>query len=582
MPLGFWYLTHAGDATRRGGQIVFYFDAAYREILYPGLTLGQILVAQLRQGFMGLAASGDPAWMHYGVDEPLVDPVAGALLLATVLGVSLSWRRREVAFVAIWFWLPALAVILLTDRPPPMTRLIMVVPALYAMLGFGLDRIGQVVERAGGRGVLALFALPLALGIAYAGVWNTTNFFVRHPQRQPEDRQTMLLRTVDRLEPTLAVYVIDDVEYFEGRDLRMVTLGRVGASLMPQELPLPALGYRDAAFLTAAGRTEVLGPLQVQYPHGELSHATNARGEPVWDVYRVSAGELEKAAPSGSRWWQYDAVLGEPGNRFGDLADPRAVAVDVTGRVYVGDAGRGKVVVFDPDGQRLAEIGRPGTGNGGLKQPSAVTLDRSGDVLVADETTGWIQRFSPDGRWLGKLGGPGVLRSPSALAIGPDGAVLVGDFGLGAVVRLDADGASRRSPVSFQAPTGVAVAADGTVFVVDSATGRVRRLGSDLTQQAEWAVPPPGPGPTRLSISYGDGAVWVADPRGLQVIRYAPTGERQWSVGGKPGDPTALRNTFHGDPLSYRNIASDARGSLYVLDGIRGRVFRYDVAKRRW
>jgi hypothetical protein len=51
-------------------------------------------------------------------------------------------------------------------------------------------------------------------------------------------------------------------------------------------------------------------------------------------------------------------------------------------------------------------------------------------------------------------------------------------------------------------------------------------------------------------------------------------------VGQRPGDPTALRNTFHGDPLSYRAIASSPEGSLYVLDSVRGHVYRYDVTQR--
>lgn len=587
LPLGFWYQRHPELALSRTGQVFFYLDPHYRDFIYPGMSIPQIVVAQLRSNLIGLAVGGDPARMHYAVGEPLLDPVTGALMLATLLGISMSWRRREIAFTAIWLWLPTLTVVLLTDRPLPMTRLIMVLPALYAAIGFALDRMGQLLQRIGGRGTLAYFALPLLLAVAYAGSWNATNFFVRFPERSPGDRQSALLRAVDATPPETAIYVVDDNEFFEGRDVRMVAADRVGASLTPDELPLALLGHRDAAFFFAPGRQDVLGRLRRAYPDGELREEKSPRGDALWSVYSVPAAQLDAARPPGARWWQYDARFGEIGTRFGDLGEPRAVAIDAAGRSYVADRARRRVVVFGPSGEPEAEIGRPSSARGGLVAPSAVAVDPNGDLLIADEGSGWIERYSPGDRWLGRLGGPTVLNAPGSLAVYPDGSLLVLNGQGGSLVRLARDGrvlarGSAGQPGGVNRFTGLALDPSGDAFAVDSALGQVRRFDGDLVDRGGFAVASAGSSPVPLAIAQGDGALWVTNPAARTVDRYRPTGERDWSVGAKPGDPNALRNTFHRDPLSYRAIASDRAGSLYVLDGTRGHVYRYDVAKRRW
>jgi hypothetical protein len=64
--------------------------------------------------------------------------------------------------------------------------------------------------------------------------------------------------------------------------------------------------------------------------------------------------------------------------------NPRYLAVDAKGNVYVSDWAANHIKVFDQDGKFLRTIGRPGNGPGDLSGPAA--LDVSGDRLVVWES----------------------------------------------------------------------------------------------------------------------------------------------------------------------------------------------------
>jgi hypothetical protein len=71
------------------------------------------------------------------------------------------------------------------------------------------------------------------------------------------------------------------------------------------------------------------------------------------------------------------------------LSKPLGVAVDMQGRILVGNDGRDNIEVYDPaDGKLLAVFG------GGLvKMPTAITLDGAGNIYVTDSQTDCVQVF---------------------------------------------------------------------------------------------------------------------------------------------------------------------------------------------
>jgi len=63
------------------------------------------------------------------------------------------------------------------------------------------------------------------------------------------------------------------------------------------------------------------------------------------------------------------------------LDKPISLAVDNNGRIFIGNAGRGNVEVFKAD---LTLLFKLGTGDGEFKQPTAIAVDSGGSIYVAD------------------------------------------------------------------------------------------------------------------------------------------------------------------------------------------------------
>jgi len=150
------------------------------------------------------------------------------------------------------------------------------------------------------------------------------------------------------------------------------------------------------------------------------------------------------------------AVIGE-----GQIKMPTAITVDDLGNIYVVDAENHTVRVFDPSYVQVRTIGRGGQGNGGLKHPADVEILNMQEVLVADQGHDRIQVYDLGGTWLRSItfGGsegqgcnwftgvceiPGALEFSRVMALDLDslGRLHVLDSLGGAVVVLDpTDGA---------------------------------------------------------------------------------------------------------------------------------------------
>ena len=69
--------------------------------------------------------------------------------------------------------------------------------------------------------------------------------------------------------------------------------------------------------------------------------------------------------------------------------------MDRSGNVFVADSDNHRVLLFDPNGEPLAQIGGRGSGAGKLDSPADVTVDPNGVVYVADCNNHRIQVFAP-------------------------------------------------------------------------------------------------------------------------------------------------------------------------------------------
>jgi hypothetical protein len=125
----------------------------------------------------------------------------------------------------------------------------------------------------------------------------------------------------------------------------------------------------------------------------------------------------------------FSSAFGAEGAGEGQFSSPSAVAVDqISGDVYVLDAGNSRVEQFSSTGSFIAAFGSSGSANGQFSGPNGIAVDNSGllsgDVYVVDAGNNRVERFSPAGVFVASLSttGGGTV---AGVAVGPTGNVWV-------------------------------------------------------------------------------------------------------------------------------------------------------------
>ncbi|MDP4299111.1 NHL repeat-containing protein [Leptothrix discophora] len=214
-----------------------------------------------------------------------------------------------------------------------------------------------------------------------------------------------------------------------------------------------------------------------------------ARPEPAryaWAGRLTGEPELHRPEPAGgaSLWrrvGRWIAGLDGADEAPLQLQRPSAVSGDAHGRIYVSDAARRAVFVFDLAGGTLALWERAGPGLNWVS-PVGLAPGPDGTLDVADAELGWVVRLDARGEPRGQIG-RGLLQRPTGLARDPaSGRLYVADTRAHDIKVFDAAGRLERTlggpgsaPGRFNAPTHLALA-DGLLYVTDSLNARVQVL----------------------------------------------------------------------------------------------------------
>jgi len=191
----------------------------------------------------------------------------------------------------------------------------------------------------------------------------------------------------------------------------------------------------------------------------------------------------------------------------GGLVDPGGMAVDNENRfLYVADAGRDQVMVYDADNLNLLRtIGTAGkkhtqTEAGQFSVPTNVALDADNNLYVTDMFNSRVEVFDADGNFIrtwGKAGDrPGYFSKPKGIAIDSDGHVWIADSVQDILQCYTQDGrllmwmgGHGLFPGQFRTVTGLYIDKNNRIFASEEYPGRVQmfRYFTDDETRAELA-----------------------------------------------------------------------------------------------
>ena len=268
------------------------------------------------------------------------------------------------------------------------------------------------------------------------------------------------------------------------------------------------------------------------------------------------------------------AVWGEKGSQPGQFDEPRGLAVDSAGNVYVVDSKNNRVQKLGPDGKPLTTWGGEGNEPGKFKDPCGLALGPDGFVYVADTWNHRVQKFDTGGRLVTEWKAEPGFWGPRGIAVSPDGKnVYVTDTGNKRVVAFDNNGKQVTTwgkegskPGELIEPVGVTVDAAGNVLVADTGNRRIQVFDGRGTFVREFPVYGWEEFYTEPYLAMRGPDVMVSDSYLHRVARYG-NGQlvQTWGKSGtRPGELNR--------PIG---VATDAQGAVYVSDTLNNRVQKF-------
>jgi DNA-binding beta-propeller fold protein YncE len=275
-----------------------------------------------------------------------------------------------------------------------------------------------------------------------------------------------------------------------------------------------------------------------------------------------------------------EVVWGKHGVQDGDLARPRAIAIDAQDHLYIVDF-TARIQVYDRDGNYLGKTwSTPDYRNG---RPSGLSIDRDNNLICSDSHYHCIRIYSPEGQELRVLGGeggsePGQLGYVSDVVQDADRNYYVGEFGENhRITKLDPDGkfikcwgGEGAEPGQFSRIRALALGPkDGYLYVADAVNDRIQVFTRDGELVRVWGQPGSAPGqmkyPYDLAFDKG-GDLYVVEFGNDRIQKFTATGEPRGCWGGPGREPGRLNRPWA--------LAVDSQGSIHIVDTENHRVQR--------
>jgi LmbE family N-acetylglucosaminyl deacetylase len=185
----------------------------------------------------------------------------------------------------------------------------------------------------------------------------------------------------------------------------------------------------------------------------------------------------------------------------GQFNNPKGVALDNNGNVFVLDSGNSKVMKYENSGNLTKTWGSYGTGNSQFKNPRGIATDHNGYIYIADSGNNCIKEFDNDGNFITSWGsygtGNGQFNNPCGIAVDNDDdmKVYVVDSGNNRIQKfysygtyITSFGSYGTADGQFRNPSGIAVDSSFNVYVVDSGNYRIQKFNSSNVFSKKWGT----------------------------------------------------------------------------------------------
>ncbi len=255
------------------------------------------------------------------------------------------------------------------------------------------------------------------------------------------------------------------------------------------------------------------------------------------------------------------------------LKKPTGVFVDRGGKIFVCNAGRNNVEIYDSGLNLLSKLG---SGDGEFRLPAAVAVNYSDNIYVADAMADTINVYRSDGTFVSSFGGTGNddgrLKFPTSISIDEAaGEIIISDLQTtsagvkGARIQVfSAGGIFKRKVGAFGQgegrllkPLGTAVDNTSRIFVSDAYQNIVHVFGSGGDYlKTIYDLKNPMRTPLGIAVSRKTGKLYVASLNTSAVEVYG-SGTTNGSGGGGSGS-VSFSTSASGGGCS---VARDSSGS---------------------
>lgn len=275
-----------------------------------------------------------------------------------------------------------------------------------------------------------------------------------------------------------------------------------------------------------------------------------------------------------------------PPDTLPSFYSPTGVAVDAAGNLFVADYGNNLIRKITPAGVVSTFAGSGVQGSidasgilASFNGPKGIAVDVSGNIYVADAGNNLIRKITAGGAVSTLAGADSSFFSPSGIAVDAAGNVYVADAGNGLIRMIAASGAVTALPGPsgglFSNPTGVAVDAASNVFVANFLDNTIYKISAldSVTLFAGSGFQGADNGPAASATFYYPNSVavdtahnvYVADGVNNLIRKIMPDGMVSTLAGsGQSGavDSTGVNASFNGPS----GLAVDLAGNVYVAD----------------